>query len=505
MQINAYSNKLSAWQWLLLIVSCVFAYRISVTINTPITLFYDEAYYLSWAQNLDWGYYSKPPMVAWLIATTTAIFGMAEWAVKLSAPVLYAATALLCFAINKHLFNDKAGFWAGLMFMIMPLVSLNSLFVTTDAPQLFFWAAAFYAFLRAQSSNAWQYWLLAGVLGGCGLLSKYTFILLPVTFLLYAIISQSGRAILTNSRFWLACALAISILLPNLIWNYHHDFISFQHTSEISKHAENTLSFARMFEFLALQLIVFGPIALIILIACGLSKKTSPEPKQNQQTKDSVKLLWCLFLPTLLVISLQALTARANMNWAAAAFVGASLLAGYYFAQMWQSNKRTKLVIASAVAINLFLMLAFYHFNGFTQLIGVERTQHNDPYKRILKWPELVRQFDADFQQNPQMKLASDSRKLLAYFGYYLTNQDFQGAHLDGSEHIGDHYELKYAIAKQPANEYFFVTQDWTEQELQTHFQSVKLIKQQKVKVYKNFDREVRLYQVGGFKQENNK
>ncbi|EWH08219.1 hypothetical protein DS2_18418 [Catenovulum agarivorans DS-2] len=501
MQSNTQSNiqQVSMWQWLLIIVSCVFAYRLVITINTPISLFYDEAYYLSWAQNLDWGYYSKPPMVAWLIATTTHIFGMAEWAVKLSAPVLYAATAILCFAINKQLFNAKAGFWAGLTFMLMPLVSLNSLFVTTDAPQLFFWAAAFYAFIQAQHSNKWFYWGLAGLLGGLGLLSKYTFILLPVTFLIYALISQSGRQILTNPRFWIACLIAITLLIPNLVWNFHHDFISFQHTSEISKHAQNSASLARMLEFLALQLLVFGPVALVILTVCGVKSIT----QQSQQTTDSIKLLWCLFLPTLAVISLQALTARANMNWAAAAYVGASLLAGYYFSHMWQNKiiYQRALVILAMVA-NLVLMGAFYHFNAFTQLIGVERNQHNDPYKRILKWPQLVGEFDPIFKQRPQAKLASDSRKLLAYFGYYLSNQDFQGAHIDGTDHIGHHYELKYPINQQTETEYYFVTQNWHEQDLLTYFSTVELVKQASVDVYPEFKRTVRLYRVSGYKQE---
>lgn len=487
------TSKLSLLQYLFIIVACVFGYRLFITINTPITLFYDEAYYLSWAQNLDWGYYSKPPMVAWLIAATTGFFGMAEWAVKLSAPVLYAATALLCFAINKQLFNEKAGFFAGLTFLLMPLVSLNSLFVTTDAPQLFFWAAAFYAFLQAHKTNTWGWWLAAGCLGGLGLLSKYTFILLPVTFLLYAFVSQQGRSILINPRFWIACILAVLILLPNLVWNYHHDFISFQHTSEISKHAENSLSFARMFEFLALQLLVFGPVMLLMLLVFGFKSTKA----------DAIKLLWCLFLPTLVVISLQALTARANMNWAAAAFVAASLLAGVYLSQLWQTRQKVKqaLVIA-AFAVNIALMLAFYHFDGFTQLVGVERNQHNDPYKRILKWPELVAEFDAEFSNNPQAKLASDSRKLLAYFGYYLSEQDFQGAHFDGSEHIGHHYELKYPIGEQVVDQYFFVTQNWTQAQLAEYFQSVNLVKQVTVPVYPKFARTVYLYQVSGFKLE---
>ena len=147
--------------------------------SVPITLFYDEAYYLSWAQTPDWGYFSKPPVVAWLIALTTGLFGTAEWAVKLGAPLLYGLSTLLIYGIGHRLLSRESGFFAALIFLLAPLVSFNSLFITTDAPLLFFWSAALYAFVRAQASNGWGWWLLAALCGGLGLLSKYTFILLP--------------------------------------------------------------------------------------------------------------------------------------------------------------------------------------------------------------------------------------------------------------------------------------------------------------------------------------
>ena len=56
-----------------------------------VTLYVDEAQYWTWAQNLDWGYFSKPPVIAWLIAASTALFGDGILAVKLSAILLYPA------------------------------------------------------------------------------------------------------------------------------------------------------------------------------------------------------------------------------------------------------------------------------------------------------------------------------------------------------------------------------------------------------------------------------
>ena len=68
-------------------------------------LYPDEAQYWFWAQHLELGYYSKPPLVAWLIALTTTMLGDGELGVRLSAPLLHAAAGLV--------YADAHGFTTG--------------------------------------------------------------------------------------------------------------------------------------------------------------------------------------------------------------------------------------------------------------------------------------------------------------------------------------------------------------------------------------------------------
>lgn len=467
----------------------LFGYREWVVLNTPITLFYDEAYYLGWAQTPDWGYYSKPPVVAWVIALTTGLFGNAEWAVKLGAPVLYSFTAIVLYLCGRKLAGDRAGLCSGLVFLFMPLVAFNSLFITTDAPLLFFWALSFYAFINALENNRWGWWLGAALAGGLGLLSKLTFILLPVTFLLYAVFSQQGRALLLNPRFWAACFLALACLLPNLYWNYQHDFISFQHVADISHQGSKPISVPRMLEFWSGQLLVFGPVFLIYMFWRGI---------RRQPRSETTTLLWALFWPTFIVLSTQALMARANVNWAGPAYVGAALLTGYYLSQL---NHRR--VLVTGLLINLLLSAGFYHYTTVTDLLGIERKHGSDPYKRLKGWPEFVQQFQPWFEQYPDYKLASDSRKLLAYFGYYITPQDFKGVALSNDSYIEDHYELKYPLSQSSADKYLFVTEQDMTRELQKYFTDVTLLTEQELAIYSNFTRQARLYKVSGFRGMN--
>ena len=50
----------------LIILFCVLIRCIAI-VNTPLELSADETQYWLWSQNLSWGYFSKPPLIAWLI------------------------------------------------------------------------------------------------------------------------------------------------------------------------------------------------------------------------------------------------------------------------------------------------------------------------------------------------------------------------------------------------------------------------------------------------------
>lgn len=473
-----------SFQFLLFTAALLFVYREWITQSAPIHLFFDEAYYFGWSQSLDWGYYSKPPMVAWLIRITTDLFGSSEWAIKLASPFLYSITSLILFSIGQRLHSTKAGLYAGLLFITMPLVSFNSLFITTDAPLLFFWTLALLLFLKAQESNHWGVWVLAGIVGGLGLLSKYTFILFPAGFLVYAAVSKEGRELLANPRFWVACGIAMVLLLPNLWWNYQHDFISFQHTAEIAQQAENDPKFSRLLEFLAMQFVVFGPITAVLIF---FTFKTLFRSNKS-------KLLWSIFIPIFLVISIQALTARANINWGAPAYITGSLLVA-----IWLAQTKSKQLVKLALSVNIMLAVLFYHYSTLQNIAGLEATKNNNPYTRISGWYELGQSIQPYLEQYPDAPIASESRKVLAYFGYYRKPMDLFGRALTFDDHTISQYELLYPIDTSTATEHLVISEHLTEKQLARHFKSAKTLTSQSIKVTKDLTRTVHVTLVSGW------
>ena len=60
-------------------------------------LFVDEAYYWDWSRKLDFGYYSHPPMVAWLIFLGRTLLGNTETGIRIPFAMLGITVILLTY------------------------------------------------------------------------------------------------------------------------------------------------------------------------------------------------------------------------------------------------------------------------------------------------------------------------------------------------------------------------------------------------------------------------
>jgi hypothetical protein len=55
---------------------------------SDVDLFFDESQYWSWSRELAFGYFSKPPLLAWLIAAAERVCGDSEACIRAPAPLL---------------------------------------------------------------------------------------------------------------------------------------------------------------------------------------------------------------------------------------------------------------------------------------------------------------------------------------------------------------------------------------------------------------------------------
>lgn len=465
-------------------------YRVACLLQPHLVLFYDEAYYYHWSLNPDWGYYSKPPMVAWVIWLFTSLLGDTSFAVKLGAPVLYGLSALLVYSTAKNIWDTRAALMTGWVFLTMPLVGYNSLFITTDAPLVFFWALTLWLFIRLwQRPESMLMWVALGVACGGGMLSKYTMALLPLGLFLFMASSVEGRALLVRPGPWVAAVLAGLIFGGNIWWNYANEFVAFRHTSEISGLDKFSIRPGELLSFWGAQIIVFGPAWSWLLVSQWRT------PRSNAGSIQS--LLWWSCLPLFVVISLQALFSHAFINWAAPAFVGASLIAGNVLAQ-----KSPRWFWIGGIA-NLILLSLIYHWPVLLDSLNVERGRNNDPYFRVLGWDEIGRQVAPVMDEYPDALLLSDSRKLLAAVGFYAMPGEFRLAHWsDDPNYIADYYDLRVNIRDidEPGQQYIWISEEPISDAVTRAFGDVEFIEQFSARVYPTLTHEVYLYRLEDYR-----
>jgi len=441
--------------WTLAAVLAITALRLVWLAVQSAGLYPDEAQYWLWAQHPAFGYYSKPPLVAWLIALTTAAFGDSEGAIRLSAPLLHGVAGGFVYAIAARLYDRRAGFWSALAYVTLPGVSLSAFIISTDAVLLPCWAAALYAFIRGRKPGGERWWVLAGIAAGAGLLAKYA--------MAYWFISAFGFVLLAPGErrhlrpLFAATAIAGAIYLPNLWWNWSHGFVSYLHVRDNAELSGRLLHPTAFLEFLGSQFGVIGPLFFAALIAILARPRALSDPR--------ARLLAAFALPTLAAMLLISLLSRAEPNWAAPAYVSAIVLVVDWALRMgWR-----RWVLAS-IALNLASAMILFGMTDALAAIGVAVPAKYDPLHRLRGWRELGQSVATILAAHPGLTLLADDRELLAALIYYVRPHPLSAVEWNPVPGITDQWRLTNNIGNHRGEDFLAVTVHGLVDEMQPDF-----------------------------------
>lgn len=401
------------WRATLLITAALTAVRLAALFATPLELYPDEAQYWLWSRTLDWGYYSKPPVIAWLIWGTTAIGGDAEPWVRLSAPLTHAVTTLCIYGIGRRLYGETTGFVAAALYLLTPAVQLSSLVMATDAPLLMFLALALLAYVEAPAaSGPRRLWLAAGFGAAMGMafLSKYAAVYGLIGVALHLAISREARATWNARSLGLAAVAFAVVMAPNVIWNAAHGFATVQHTAANASWSGRSLfNFEELGSFVLSQFGTFGPIPFTVLIG-GTALLA-----WRRRLLPADLLLMCFALPPLVIVTGQSFISRANANWSGAAYVAGILLAAAWLVR-WRARGwlTVTFVLHAAVAV---VFLACVISPAAAEALGLSNS-----FKRAKGWAQMTEQIADRAIQEPQGSLSAvavNDRFLFNAAAYY--------------------------------------------------------------------------------------
>lgn len=429
--------------------------RIAVIVGLVVTLarllwlaagttdFYpDEAQYWLWSRTPDWGYFSKPPMVAWIIAATTAVLGDTTFGARAAAPLFHLGTSLLVYALARRLYDARTACWAAVTFVTLPGISVSSLIISTDVPLLFFWAAALYFFVRAREAGGWGWWLALGVALGLGLLAKYAMAYWIICGALFVAVERSERRHLP--RLLVAFAVALAVYAPNFAWNAANQFVSYAHTGENANLSGPLFHPLQLLEFLLSQAGVFGPILFGAFLAL-LAARAFGDGRD--------RLLAWFSLPVLAAVTALSLLSRSNANWAAPAYVAATILVVAWLLRCG----RTRLVSAS-VALHVAVGALLMGGAEAAAALGAPLPAKFDPWARLRGWSDIGDTIGGLLAQRPGFFIASDDREVLAALAYYVRPAPPPLAKWNADGVVTDHFDLTVDMRPLVGRDFLFVT-----------------------------------------------
>jgi len=435
---------------------------VSLAFNTT-ELFFDEAQYWFWGKEPAFGYFSKPPLLAWLIGLATALFGNSEFAVRVASPVLHSATAFVIFAIGDRLFDPRTGFWSAVTYATLPAVSLSSTIASTDVPLLFCWSLAILAFLRLERSPTLASGAMLGLAIGAGLLAKYAMAYFFLCAAIYAVAGRRKPAFWQNSAFWLAVAVSAAMIAPNIWWNSQHQFATVSHTGD-NIGWDGSLHFRALFEFVGSQFGVFGPILFGMFLVTAFRLITEGMDR-------SQRLLLCFSLPVLVLILFQAILSKAYANWAATAYVaGTVLVADILFNRIPLWWGRWSLGIHSFVFAVIAVSVAFSRPGE----LGLP--DELSPFARMHGAREIAAAARQHAESSGNWTVLVDNRRLAALMNYYLRDSGLEIRSWRAGPVARDHFELDQAFQDDPADRALLATADTNPAQIVASFARVELL-----------------------------
>ena len=317
--------------WRVLAV-CLIAYSLVIRFLSGafIDLIHEEAYYWMYAQHLDISYLDHPPMVAWLIALSTSMFGNSELAVRLPAFACWIVAAVFMYKLTLRFFDKSAAMRAVMLGAVLPIYFSTGQLMTPDAPLYACWAGCLFFLERVLIGKKKWAWLGAGACAGLGMLSKYTIALIAPAALVYIVIDRDSRRWLISPQLYMAVMLGAVIFSPVLIWNAGHNWASFTFQGTRRWSAEPQFSLHLL---LGSAIVLLTPAGLIGIFNSLFFKGTGePDPKKTSIFGKRKLFALVFTLVPLWVFVYYSISHPPKLNWTGPVWLGGLGLLGWAIA-----------------------------------------------------------------------------------------------------------------------------------------------------------------------------
>jgi len=337
----------------------------------------DESYYWLWSRHLDWAYLDNAAGVAVLTWLSTTLGGHSELGIRWLNALLGVACIPLTYRVGAQMLSRRAGLLAALAVAVGAPFLLTSRFVYTDTLQLLLLLLNAHRFWRLASERPRPRMVTAAAFGlSLALLlnTKYSAYLYALALAVAVLVDH--RHLLADRRFWLATSIGAAGLLPVVIWNAMHGWISFRW--QLS-HAVLGLSGQHSLPRNAYHSLTYLTWPLVVVSLAGLGLVRRP----------AERLLSLVALFLLLPVALSPANSPRNLSTGLVALL---LLAGARWPTAWRHAARWRRMQAGLLGLAMALT-ALYGWGTVLNLPSPSPWPHSSAVDDIRRdasgWPDL--------------------------------------------------------------------------------------------------------------------
>ncbi|MCZ4223255.1 ArnT family glycosyltransferase [Pedobacter rhodius] len=222
---------------LLIILFGVFKFCIHLFTMEAYGLHADELYYIELSRSFEWGYLDISPFVTWM-GRISSIFGNAVISWRMLPCLFSAFTVILTGQITRLLGGKQLAVSIACSALICsPAVLATSYLLQPAVFDQFFWTLLTYALLAYQKNRQIKYLYLASAAFSFGMLNKYTILIYLGSLGIAYLFFKPKHILIDLKKLFYPALLSIAILLPNIIWQWHHGFPILHYSSLVAKGA----------------------------------------------------------------------------------------------------------------------------------------------------------------------------------------------------------------------------------------------------------------------------
>lgn len=389
----------------------------------PLDLAPDEAHYWDWSRHLDWSYYSKGPLVAWLIRASCALFGTSAFAVRVPAVLCGSLLLAGLYALTAQVYRcERLALGVVLVALTLPVVAAGSVLMTIDAPYTCCWCwALVFGFHAVFARAAWA-WPAAGLCILLGVLAKHTMVLWVPCLGLFLLLTPALRPLLWRPGFWVMTGLGALGGVPILVWNALNGWVTLRHTQgHAGLDGGPTIHWKGPAVYLGMQFAVLLGFWFIAWV------RASWDQRPGRAARPEVGYLWWMSVPIVAFFGLFSLkNGGGEPNWPIAGYLsGLVLTAAWLREQLRHPDSWQRRLTAGSLGLFVALGLTLTVLSHFPQVLqpllpaSVE-VRRVDPTCRLRGWRTLAASVDAIRQTMPgDVVMAASAWNLPGELGFY--------------------------------------------------------------------------------------